>query len=262
MNCIPTYSWWKDVGVRTYGQYCPIARASELLAERWSVIILRNIVILGCRTFNEIADGAPGLSRGLLSKRLRELERAGVLEIRPKPDGPGSTYQPTQAGREFADVMVALQHWGSRWADLTPEQAHPGVVLWMWVTFYLDHDRLPQRRVLVRFDYPTLSGPGSRGWLLVERGDAEVCEKHPGGEEHLVVVVNSPVAFAKWHLGELRWGDALRSRAIEVQGTRTLARTLPTWHLDHRRGAQPLHPVEAGPHGSILAAGEAGQYRP
>ena len=70
-----------------------------------------------------------------------------------------------------------------------------------WVAAYLDRDRLPERRVLVRFDYPTLSGPGSRGWLLVERGDAEVCEKHPGGEEHLVVVVNDPVAFAKWHLG-------------------------------------------------------------
>ena len=80
------------VGVRTYGQYCPIARASELLAERWSFIILRNIVLIGCRTFNEIADGAPGLSRGLLSKRLRDLERAGVIEIRPKPDGPGSTF--------------------------------------------------------------------------------------------------------------------------------------------------------------------------
>ena len=76
-----------------------------------------------------------------------------------------------------------------------------------------------------------------------------------------MVVVNDPVAFAKWHLGELRWADALRSGAIEVQGTRTLARTLPTWHLDHRRGAQPLHPVEAGPHGSILAGGEDGQYR-
>ena len=129
--------------------------------------------------------------------------------------------------------MVALQHWGSQWAELTPEQAHPGVVLWMWVTFYLDHDRLPRRRVLVRFDYPTLSGPGSRGWLLIERGDAEVCEKYPGGEEHLVVVVNDPVAFARWHLGELRWGDALRSGAIEVQGARTLARSLPTWHRDH-----------------------------
>ena len=86
---------WHALRVRTYGQYCPIARASDLLAERWSIIILRNILI-GCRTFNEIADGAPGLSRGLLSKRLRELERAGVVEICPKPDGPGSYY-----GREI-----------------------------------------------------------------------------------------------------------------------------------------------------------------
>jgi DNA-binding HxlR family transcriptional regulator len=187
--------------VRTYGQYCPIARASELLAERWSIIILRNIVVLGCRTFNEIADGAPGLSRGLLSKRLRELERAGVIEIHPKCDGRGSSYEPTQAGRALSDVMRALQHWGSRWADLTPEQAHPGVVLWMWATFFLDRDRLPRRRALIRFDYPTLRGPGSRSWLLIERGDVEICEKYPGGEENLVVVVNDPVAFARWHLG-------------------------------------------------------------
>ena len=74
--------------MRTYGQYCPIARASELLGERWSIIILRNILV-GCQTFNEIADGAPGLSRGLLSRRLRELERAWVIEIRRKPDRPG-----------------------------------------------------------------------------------------------------------------------------------------------------------------------------
>jgi DNA-binding HxlR family transcriptional regulator len=230
--------------MRTYGQYCPIARASELLAERWSIIILRNIVVLGCRTFNEIADGAPGLSRGLLSKRLRDLERAGVLEIRRKPGGPGSTYEPTEAGRELADVMRALQHWGARWADLTPEQAHPGVVLWMWATFYLDRDRLPRARVLVRFDYPTLSGPGSRSWLLIERGDAEICEKYPGGEEHLIVVVNDPVVFARWHMGEIGWPAALRCGAIEVSGTRPLAQALPTWHRDHERGPQPLHPVE------------------
>src|SRR5678815_2660361 len=145
--------------MRTYGQCCPIARASELLAERWSFIILRNIVLIGCRTFNEIADGAPGLSRGLLSKRLRDLEHAGVIQIRPKPDGPGSTYEPTQAGRELSEVMLALQRWGSQWAELTPEHAHPGVVLWGWVSCHLDRGRLPRRRVLVRFEYPTLSGP-------------------------------------------------------------------------------------------------------
>lgn len=215
--------------MRTYGQYCPIARASEILAERWSIIILRNILMVGCRTFNEIADGAPSLSRGLLSKRLRELQRAGVIEIRPKPNGPGSIYEPTQAGKELLDVMLALQHWGSTWAELTPEHAHPGVVLWTWVTAYLDHERLPQRRVLVRFDYPTLSGPGSRGWLLIEHGDAEICDRSPGGEEDLVVVVSDPVAFARWHLGEIEWGDALRSGAIDVTGPSVLARALPTW---------------------------------
>jgi DNA-binding HxlR family transcriptional regulator len=98
--------------VRTYGQYCPIARSAELLAERWTMIILRNILV-GCQTFNEIADGAPGLSRGLLSKRLRELERAGIIEIRPKPGGPGSTYEPTQAGRELSELMLVLASLGA-----------------------------------------------------------------------------------------------------------------------------------------------------
>jgi DNA-binding HxlR family transcriptional regulator len=233
--------------MRSYGQYCPIARASELLAERWSIIILRNIVILGCRTFNEIADSAPGLSRGLLSKRLRELERAGVIEIRRKPDSPGSIYEPTEAGRELTQVMEALQHWGAKWADLTPEHAHPGVVLWMWGTFFLDRERLPRRRVLVRFDYPTLSGPGSRCWLLIEQGDAEICDKYPGGDEQLVVVVNDPMVFARWHLGELGWGDALRSGAIELTGSRNLARALPTWHRAHERGPEPLHGADPGP---------------
>jgi hypothetical protein len=120
--------------------------------------------------------------RGLLSKRLRDLERAGVLEIRPKLAGPGSIYLPTEAGRELSEVMVVLQRWGSKWAGLTPEHAHPGVVLWMWATFSLDRDRLPQRRKLVRFDYPTLAGSGSRSWLLIERGDAEICETSSGGE--------------------------------------------------------------------------------
>jgi DNA-binding HxlR family transcriptional regulator len=229
--------------MRTYGQYCPIARASELLAERWSFIIMRNIVILGCRTFNEIADSSPGLSRGLLSRRLRDLERAGVIEIHPKADGPGSVYEPTEAGLELSSVMVALGQWATKWADLTPEQAHPGVVLWMWATFFLDRERLPLRRVLIRFDFPTLK-PTRRGWLLIERGDAEICEKYPGGDEDLIVVINDPVVFARWHLGEIRWGQALRLGAIEVTGSSALARAIPKWHRDHDRGPQPLHGEE------------------
>jgi DNA-binding HxlR family transcriptional regulator len=221
--------------VRNYGQFCPIARASEILAERWTPIIIRNL-LLGCTTFNAIAEGAPGLSRGLLSSRLRELERAGVIEIRAKEGHTGSTYEPTEAGRELWKVLLALQHWGTRWVELTPEQAHPGVVLWAWVTAYLRRDRLPDRRIVVRFEFTTLRGPGCRGWLLVEHGDAEICEKHPGGEEDLVVLVHEPLVFARWHLGEIQWRHALRSGAIEVTGSRNLARALPTWN---RNANQP-----------------------
>lgn len=94
--------------------------------------------------------------------------------------------------------------------------------------------------MLVRFAYPTLSGPGSRGWLLIERGDAEICERHPGGEEELVVVVRDPVAFARGHLGEAEWGDALRCGAIEVTGSSTLARALPTWNRRIEPGQHEL----------------------
>jgi DNA-binding HxlR family transcriptional regulator len=215
--------------MRTYWQYCPIARASEVVAERWSIIIIRNIVVVGCRTFNEIAAGAPGLSRGLLSKRLRELQRAGVIEILPKPDGAGSIYEPTEAGRELAEVIWALRRWGAKWADLTPEHAHPGVVLWAWVTHHLDRRRLPSRRVLIRFDYPTVQPRATRGWLLIERGEAELCEKYPGGEEELIVIVHDPLAFARWHMGLVNWRDILRSGAVELSGSRALGRALPTW---------------------------------
>ena len=108
--------------MRTYGQFCPIARGSEILAERWTPIILRNL-LLGCRTFNEIAAGAPGLSRALLARRLRELERAGVVEIRPKPNGRGSVYEPTPAGRDLAGVLESIGGWAERWTELTDDHA-------------------------------------------------------------------------------------------------------------------------------------------
>jgi hypothetical protein len=107
--------------------------------------------------------------------------------------------------------MLALERWGRKWAELKPEHAHPGVVLWVWANFFISRDRLPRRRVLVRFEYPTLPGSARRSWLLIERGEAEYCLRYPGGEEELIVVVNDPLAFARWHIGQIRWSDALRS---------------------------------------------------
>jgi FAD/FMN-containing dehydrogenase/DNA-binding HxlR family transcriptional regulator len=214
--------------MRLYGQFCPIARGSEILAERWTPIILRNI-LLGCSTFNEIAAGAPGLSRALLTRRLRELERAGVIEIHPKPDGHGSLYEPTAAGRDLSGVLQALGGWAERWMEVTSEHSDPDVILWSWCSNFLRNKLLPERRVVVRFEFKN----GRRKvklWLLIENREAEICRFDPGFGDDVVVTINDPLSFARWHLGLVTWGSALRTGAIEVSGARELRRMLPTWN--------------------------------
>jgi DNA-binding HxlR family transcriptional regulator len=214
--------------VRTYGQYCPIARGSEVVAERWTPIILRNI-LNGCRTFNEIAGGAPGLSRALLTRRLHELERAGVIEITPKNRGHGSLYEPTAAGRDLAKVLHALGHWAETWTELTKEHADPDYVLWSWCRTYLRRDLLPDRRVVVRFELHQ-RGRRTNHWLLIEEGDGEICRTDPEFGDDVVVVVTDPLVFARWHLGLIEWGTALRTGGIQVSGSRALSRALPKWN--------------------------------
>jgi DNA-binding HxlR family transcriptional regulator len=214
--------------MRTYGQYCPIARASEIFAERWTPIILRN-VLNGSVTFTEIANGAPGLSRTLLSTRLRQLQRAGVIEGSPHPSGRGSLYHPTEAGRELMTVMKALGAWGERWIELGPHHLDPGFVLHAWVHWYLERDRLPERRVVVRFDFPGLPGKVKSMWVLFDGGRSEICRKDPGFEVDVYVEADAR-ALAEWHLGRIEWAEALREDLIRVQGPRTLARALPTWN--------------------------------
>jgi HxlR-like helix-turn-helix len=186
-------------------------------------------VLLGCRTFNEIAAGAPGLSRALLARRLRELERAGVLEIRPKPNGRGSVYGPTPAGKDLAGVLEAIGGWAERWTQMTGDHADPDVVLWSWCQSYLRRDLLPERRVVVRFEF-VRGGRRVRIWLLMERREVEICRFDPGFGDDLVVAIEDPLAFARWHMGLVGWTAAVRSGAIQVTGPRALRQALPTWN--------------------------------
>jgi FAD/FMN-containing dehydrogenase/DNA-binding HxlR family transcriptional regulator len=219
-----------DTGrVRSYGQFCPIARGSEVLAERWTPIILRN-VLMGCRTFNEIAAGAPGLSRALLTRRLRELERAGVIQTRPKLGGRGSWYEPSAQGLEMWEVLRALGGWAERWIDVAPEHAEPDVVLWSWCESFLRREALPDRRVVVRFEFTGRTGRRTRIWFLIEGGEAEICGFDPGFGDDLVVRIQDPLVFARWHLGLVEWASAVRDGAVDVEGPRHLRRALPTWN--------------------------------
>jgi DNA-binding HxlR family transcriptional regulator len=216
-----------DTGVvRTYGQYCPIARGAEIFAERWTPLIIRNLY-LGCRSFGEILAGAPGLSRTMLSQRLKQLERFGVVMSAPKPDGRGRHYELTSAGYELFAVCQSLGEWGARWLEIVPANLDPFVALWSMCNA-LRRDRLPDRRVVIRFDF-TGRPRRERYWLLIERGEIEICKTSPGLDEDLCITAEAE-AFVKWHAGQFTWAQAIREGRITLDGPLSLIRAFPTWN--------------------------------
>ncbi len=209
----------------SYNQYfCPVSRAAEILATRWTPIIVRNL-ILGCTTFSEIQRGAPGIPRSLLTERLRQLEGVGIVERRPKPNGRGSLYELTETGRELSSVIDALGIWGQRYLEATPAPLDPAVLLWA-ICGAIDRDKIPDGRVVVRFALH--DDQKHRYWLLVQQPEPEVCIKPPGFDDDLVVTSDTEW-LAKWYMGEVSLGQAMHARRITVEGPRHLVRQFSKW---------------------------------
>jgi DNA-binding HxlR family transcriptional regulator len=219
---------------RTYGQYCPIARASEILAMRWTPIIVRNL-LLGCETFGEIHEGAPGIPRTLLSQRLTMLTQHGVVERSRGAEDRGWRYRLTAAGEELAAVCDALGAWGARWLEVAPPHLDAHVVVWS-ICRLAEPEKLPDRRVVIRFDL--LDGPRRRLWLLLSPETREVCVKPPGFDEDLVVTTSAEW-LAKWHMGKISLGRAMHEGLIEVEGPRRLVRSLATLGLSRFAAVEP-----------------------
>jgi DNA-binding HxlR family transcriptional regulator len=216
--------------VKGYGQYCPIARAAEILATRWTPVIVRNLV-LGCESFSEIAEGAPGIPRSVLTERLRMLERYGLVERTPRRG-----YRLTSAGAELEPVLDAMGVWGSRWLEVAPEDLDAHVVLWSMCRLMQTNEQLPDRRVVIRFDLR--DGKHPHFWVVLERPEAEVCVKPPGFDVELVVDTDSHW-LAMWHMGRIPLGAAMRRGFIRVEGPRSLKTDLATWGLSRFAGVAP-----------------------
>jgi DNA-binding HxlR family transcriptional regulator len=224
--------------MRSYGQYCPILRAAEVFAERWTPVIVRNL-FMDCHSFSEILNGAPGLSKTLLAERLRSLERAGVVETLPNPHGRGSRYYLTEAGEELAKVGTVLGEWGARWTEMQGEHMDPYVVLWTKCRLW-DLSKLPQPRIVLRFD---IAGERHPLWILVQTGGAEVCARHPGFDEDVVVTTDRET-LARWHAGELSYREARAGDRLRVEGRSDLVRSFSQWvPVSIFAGVKPARPV-------------------
>ncbi len=211
-----------------YGSFCPIALGSEVLADRWTPLILREL-ILGNTRFNDIARGLPGISRSLLVQRLRHLERKGVVELWPSPTGRGSEYHLTPAGKDLEDVVLALGRWSVEWLydELRPHEVDPVTLMW-WMHRRVDVERMPPGRVVIQFDH---TAPTRQTlWMVLDRGEASVCLQHPGFESDVLVTTTTP-ALAEVFQGYETWSSAVVKGTIRVDGPPGLARAVPRWFL-------------------------------
>jgi DNA-binding HxlR family transcriptional regulator len=202
-----------------YGQYCPITRSLEVLGDRWTLLIVRDLLV-GADRFKDLAPGLPPLSRGLLSKRLDHLQRAGLVEHR---DG---RYVVTEAGQELRPFVFGLAEWGARWAfgEPRPDELDAEVLMW-WIRGGLDPAAFGDReRVVIEVRFP--QGPHRRFWLLVQSHDVSLCLHDPGFDLDLTVEVGLDVLYQVWE-GRIDYGQAVRDRMLVVSGEKALVRALP-----------------------------------
>ena len=208
--------------VKTYGEYCPIAMGAEVVGDRWTPLVLREL-ICGSHRFTEIHRGVPRMSRTLLAQRLKQLERLGVLERRPGP-----TYHLTDAGRDLEAVVFGLGDWAMQWMFGDPAKEHLDGGHMMWrVRQRLVDDELPERRTVVQFDFAG-AARGRRIWLLLDPNGPSVCERDEGFEIDLYVRADIKEFMRIW-AGRTTWRDAISAGALTLEGPRELVRAFPRW---------------------------------
>ncbi|TDB89057.1 helix-turn-helix domain-containing protein [Actinomadura sp. 7K534] len=210
----------------SYYQFCPVAKAMELLDERWTLLIIREL-LSGSERFNEVRRGVPRMSPTLLSKRLNQLVRAGVVEKRV--DGNDVRYVLTAAGEELRPVVDALAVWGVRWVgELGDRDLDPRLLMWD-MRRNVDCGAVPDGRTVVLFTFPDVAAARERHWWLVlTPGGADVCDVDPGFEVSVTVTGELRQMVLIWR-GDVGWRDALRAGAVETRGPEALRRALPGW---------------------------------
>ena len=208
-----------------YGQFCPVAKAMELLDERWTVLVVREL-LAGSTHFNDLRRGVPKMSPTLLSKRLQTLTRAGVVE-RSEVDG-RTLYTLTECGRELVGVVEALGAWSVRWmSDLVDKDLDPSVLMWD-IRRTIPISEWPRHRTVVAFRLSGAPPKASSWWLMVADGSAEVCDFDPGYDVAATISTDLRTLSEIWR-GDRSWQGALSDSAVSIDGAREVCRDVPTW---------------------------------
>lgn len=220
----------------SYSQFCPLAMAAEILCTRWTPLVLREMHC-GSTRFNDLRRGVPKMSPALLSKRLKELEESGVIEIRRRDGSP--EYHLTEAGLELRPLIEAMMLWGHTWVEssVTLSKLDPSLLMWD-IRRSIRPDPPLARRQTVQFLYPDLSPSVQNWWLVVKDREVELCYVDPGFEIDLLVTGSLRSVTSVW-MGLSRLSQEIAARQVQIDGDPALARQIGRWLESHPLNKAP-----------------------
>lgn len=212
--------------MKGYGQFCPIAKASEVLGERWTNLVVRELSA-GSETFNDLRRGLPLMSPSLLSTRLKSLERSGIV-IRTENKN-GVHYRLTRAGQELSPIIYQLGTWGHRWvrSDLSQKDLDPGLLVWD-IHRNINTDFFSNERTVIQIEFTEYSSKFRLWWLIIKNDDVDVCLKDPGFQIDLHISSDLKTLTAAW-MGDTTIMKAMREKTIVISGSSYLKKNIAVW---------------------------------
>jgi DNA-binding HxlR family transcriptional regulator len=211
-----------------YGQYCPIAKALEVLAERWTLLIVREL-LMGSRRFNDLRRGVPLMAPSMMSRRLRTLVATGIIVRERVAPGDSPVYRLTEAGHELRPLIMQLGTWGQRWSRSRMQADDLDASFLMWdIRRNVHTDKLPRQRIIVYFEFPDAKKGMKDWWLVIEEGDVDLCLEDPGHDVDIAIVTSLRTMTQIW-MGDLSFAVARAKGLLKVTGAPAVTRNVSEW---------------------------------
>jgi DNA-binding HxlR family transcriptional regulator len=210
-----------------YGQFCPVSMASEILCTRWTTLVIREM-LCGSTRFNDLRRGVPRMSPALLSRRLKELQAAGIVVAAPNPQGVVE-YRLSPAGEDLREVITSMGFWGQRWVEsqISLKNLDPSLLMWD-MRRHLKPDPLPAGRCTIQFQYPELPSAKRNWWLVTDEGQVDLCGFDPGYEVNLLVRTPLRIMTAIW-MGVASLRREVEAGNVELDGEPAIASAMQQW---------------------------------
>ena len=211
-----------------YGQFCPIAKACEALGERWTLLLIREL-LCGSRRYNDFKRGLPLISPTVLSQRLNALQARGLVERKRSRDQKSQEYHLTQAGRELEPIVMGLGNWGARWVRSQMSKDDLSVELLMWdMRRTINTSALSQDRTVLHFEFTDLKKQYKNWWMIAENSEIDLCVDDPGYDADVTFVCDLKTMTEIW-VGDVSLSKAQADGQLEISGLSRLTRNLSKW---------------------------------